>query len=556
MCLAASGRAHGLQDAPSPRRSAIVALCLVSASHTYSLSAFFAYAGFLAVDLGWSVDLDHTGVVVGILGAVLPASRIPVSIMWGLAMDRWGRRPCLMLTCGSLMAGGMIFPFMTHWWAAVLIRFVLLGMGNGWVTLMAVCCAELGGPTHQAAILGYVIGAGGAINLIGPGLGGFTYHVFGSPYPALLPSVIGALLAGIAGLDVWFFFPETRPPPQQPAGSPQTANAQLPAPDQAPLSPAMPPALPVMKQARSQVPPVQGPSLWTALRTYPLPLLVCLRCLLGALGFCMMTLIPLWSIASTDVGGLALDNEELGVMLSSSAAISLLWSTLLMARFINRFGARRAMVASAATQMLCILSLPRIGSSHYVLVITVNAVLQMANTTCFTSTIAAVNNVCSQFPHRRGSINGVSARCPSPSSHLSSPHSLSHAASAVYLLPCSTYLRCDAHGRRRHGRERGKVFRTKPRRRVLYVLGTPNSPVHWPPLTSSTMHWHPPDELTPIARPCAGRCLGDWSAYARWLAQRVNRLLHRDQHLVPPLQPWRVAPPQLDRQGFASRSGG
>ena len=31
------------------------------------------------------------------------------------------------------------------------LDFVLLGMGNGWVTLMSVICAELGGPSGQAA---------------------------------------------------------------------------------------------------------------------------------------------------------------------------------------------------------------------------------------------------------------------------------------------------------------------------------------------------------------------------------------------------------------------
>jgi len=39
---------------------------------------------------------------------------------------------------------------MTHWTPAIVVRFVLLGMGNGWVTLMAVCCAELGGAARQA----------------------------------------------------------------------------------------------------------------------------------------------------------------------------------------------------------------------------------------------------------------------------------------------------------------------------------------------------------------------------------------------------------------------
>jgi len=96
-------------DRQPPRISSIAALCLVSAAHAYSLSAFFAYAGFLAVDLGWATDLDHVGVVVGVLGTCLPAARIPVSMLWGLAMDRFGRRPCLVLTSCCLCVGQVAF---------------------------------------------------------------------------------------------------------------------------------------------------------------------------------------------------------------------------------------------------------------------------------------------------------------------------------------------------------------------------------------------------------------------------------------------------------------
>ena len=369
----------------------MAALCLVSASHAYTLSSFLAFAGFLAVDLGWSTDLDHAGIAVGVLGAVLPASRIPVSLLWGLAMDRFGRRPCLVLTSCCLMVGSLLFPFATGWWAAVTTRFVVLGMGNGWVTLMAPCCAELGGATHQATLLGYVIGAGGFINLVGPAVGGYTYHFFGSPFPALVPCLFGALLAALAALTCHRCFPETRPPRRK-AKAAAYSSASLAGSAEA--------------SASDEVLPGEI-SLSIALRTYPLPLLVCLRCLLGALGFCMMTLIPLWAIASVDAGGLALDHEQLGLMLACSAGVALLYSTLLMAKVIGRLGVRRTIVASGIVQLCCVFMLPRMQGSPFVLIVLVNAAQVVANSTCFTSTIAAVNNVCSQYPHKRGAINGV-----------------------------------------------------------------------------------------------------------------------------------------------------
>ena len=357
---------------------AIAALCMVSASHAYSLANFYSYAGFLAVDLHWAADLDSSGTVVGILGTCLPLARVPVSVPWGMAMDRFGRRPCLILTAVCLCIGQIIFPFCTSWVSAIIVRLTLLGMGNGWVVLMAVCCAELGGPERQGQLLGYVIGAGGVINLIGPGLGGYTYKLLGSTFPALLPCLVGAAIALTAASMVAALLPETRPPKRLTTTS--TASNTSAADDI---------------------------SLSTALRTHPLPLLVLLRCLLGFAGFCKMTVIPLWAIASKPAGGLALNNQDVGLLLSSAAAFSLAYTTLFMAKVIKRCGARRAMLASALLQMLTLILLPCLQSAPFILIVIINAVLEVSNVTCFTCTIAAVNNVCSRFPHKRGAINGV-----------------------------------------------------------------------------------------------------------------------------------------------------
>ena len=83
-----------------PRGSALVALCLVSAggaaAHGYSLAAFFAYmyGGFLAVDMHWETNLDHTGTMVGVLVTVISRPReSPYNSCGALPMDRFGMCP-------------------------------------------------------------------------------------------------------------------------------------------------------------------------------------------------------------------------------------------------------------------------------------------------------------------------------------------------------------------------------------------------------------------------------------------------------------------------------
>ena len=86
----------------------------------------YSLAGFLAVDLHWAADLDSSGTVVGILGTCLPLARVPVSVPWGMAMDRFGRRPCLILTAVCLCIGQIIFPFCTSWVSAIIVRLTSL----------------------------------------------------------------------------------------------------------------------------------------------------------------------------------------------------------------------------------------------------------------------------------------------------------------------------------------------------------------------------------------------------------------------------------------------
>lgn len=94
-------------------------------------------------------------------------------------------------------------------------------------------------------------------------------------------------------------------------------------------------------------------------------------------------------------------------MLSCSAAVGLVYSTLLMARVIKRFGPKCTMQLSGVAQGVALLALPRTQLAPFWVVVALNAALEMANVTCFTCTITAVNNVCARYPHKRGQINGV-----------------------------------------------------------------------------------------------------------------------------------------------------
>ena len=192
-------------------RRAVFTVCFANCAHFYSMASIFSYAGILAVDLEWAPDADRAGFVAGLLPTVLMLGRLPTSILWGYIADRYGRRPALAISMASVALGNLCFGLATNLTAALAVRLLLLGAGNGYVSLMGLLCLELGGERRQAELFSWVISAGSFVAMLGPALGGFTYGALGMRFPALAPSLIGAIMGVIATIISLAWLPETGP---------------------------------------------------------------------------------------------------------------------------------------------------------------------------------------------------------------------------------------------------------------------------------------------------------------------------------------------------------
>ena len=96
------------------------------------MCSIFSYAGFLAADSGWVSTPDRAGYVAGLLATMLPLGRLPTSMLWGQYADAAGRRPALIGSMLGIAVGNLAFGFARSLWAALAVRFVLLGGCNGW----------------------------------------------------------------------------------------------------------------------------------------------------------------------------------------------------------------------------------------------------------------------------------------------------------------------------------------------------------------------------------------------------------------------------------------
>ncbi|KAL1499936.1 hypothetical protein AB1Y20_012618 [Prymnesium parvum] len=377
----------------------VFVLCLTNCAHFYAMASIFSYAGFLAVDLGWAADEDHAGYVAGLLPTVLMLGRLPTSILWGVAADRFGRRLALTLAMLSVAAGNLAFGLSTSLAAALASRFLFLGCGNGYVSLMGLLCLEVGGPARQAQVFAYVLSAGSIVAMVGPALGGFTYGALSSTYPAIAPSLIGAALALVGAATTAAWLPETK---AREAVLPATHVSSSVDPDE---------AKGVEGGAGGG-----GAGVCAVLRAWPFPLALVLRTGHGMALFALFDVVPLWCIASRRAGGLALSEAQVGSLLAAAALGQLVYTSFLMGRVVHWMGQRRALMAGCAVSGVTLCVLPQVGglgegpSAVYVMAAAaaVYGVTTCAMLTAGTGVIAMTTSLCARC-ERSGQLNGVVA---------------------------------------------------------------------------------------------------------------------------------------------------
>lgn len=337
------------------------ALCIANAAHFYSLCSIFSYAGFLAVDCGWAAHEDEAGFAAGLLPTAVLLGRLITSIPWGHAADRFGRRKCMLSSLVAITAGNLGFGFScSNLATSLLVRFILLGAGNGWVCLMGMCTLEVSGEAFQAQAFAYIISTGSVVATLGPALGGWTYGMLGESFPALPPSLVGSAIGVVALLTNYMWLPETMPRAKTAEATISGEVMERAQPTQAEdggLSGKAP--IPSLSASGTATPaPARNGGLWASVCERPLPLVMLLRSLHGMVMFAVFDVVPLWAIASLRAGGLALRKEEVGTLLGSAALLQTCFTVLVMGRLVRACGLFWGLTAGCAVSSVFTLSIP------------------------------------------------------------------------------------------------------------------------------------------------------------------------------------------------------
>lgn len=125
----------------------------------------------------------------------------------GTLVDRWGRRPMLILGLLTMVVINAVSPLFGSFPVFVLLRFVL-GLGNAGIMPAALAAAaDIAPPEQRGRWLGIVGGGVSLGTIFGPTVGGVLYDAYGFG----MPFYLSAVLAGLAVVCVWLMVPETQP---------------------------------------------------------------------------------------------------------------------------------------------------------------------------------------------------------------------------------------------------------------------------------------------------------------------------------------------------------
>ncbi|KAI9218501.1 major facilitator superfamily domain-containing protein [Blastocladiella britannica] len=218
---------------PLPARPiTVLAICILS--EPVSLGLLFPFVYFMVRDFK-VVDNDaNLGYYVGFLASAFSLAQFLTSVPWGMASDRIGRRPILLVGLLGNTLSMVAFGMSSSFPMAIACRLIC-GMLNGNLGVAKCVLGELCDDSNQDrgfALFGIAWGIGG---IVGPMIGGLLAdpahqypNLFGDcsflvQYPYALPCMVSALVSLVGFVAGLVFLDETHPDLR----TPRLASAHL-----------------------------------------------------------------------------------------------------------------------------------------------------------------------------------------------------------------------------------------------------------------------------------------------------------------------------------------
>ncbi|OQU86712.1 hypothetical protein SORBI_3003G133100 [Sorghum bicolor] len=162
---------------------------------------------------------EDIGFYAGFVGASYFSGRTFSSVPWGIFADKYGRKPCIVISILSVIVFNTLFGLSTRYWMVIVTRG-LLGTFCGILGPIKAYATEVCRKEHQALGMSLVTSSRAIAFVVGPAIGGFLAqpaekypHIFSKEsifgrFPYFLPNFTISILAmGSCIACIWL--PET-----------------------------------------------------------------------------------------------------------------------------------------------------------------------------------------------------------------------------------------------------------------------------------------------------------------------------------------------------------
>ncbi|KAJ3741132.1 major facilitator superfamily domain-containing protein [Lentinula detonsa] len=372
---------------PKPQRTPIPKLqvsmvLLIQLSEPIAATVIYPFVNQFVASTGITQgDEKKTGYYAGVIESVFFLAECLTVLMWGMASDRFGRRPILLIGPLGLFFGALGFGLSTSYWQLVMFRSIQ-GAFNGNIGVSKTVLAELADASNLADVFAFNPMMWCLGGTIGPFLGGTLSeptnqwpNTLGKitllqEYPFFLPLAVSGCLSLLFVTIAFFGLKETR---SFQTSAPQSSKSQ----DWKPFSKkrlssrsidglaqsagsgfyygsvASPSAYSFISSATSSsfVEPTfsdlgtggeddcpQQPPTLRSLMTPQVLFPILSYSLLATIETSISVLIPITYTTSVASGGLGLTSFQLGSILGSWGILNILFPTFGIPRMIRYFG--------------------------------------------------------------------------------------------------------------------------------------------------------------------------------------------------------------------------
>uniref|UniRef100_A0ACD5XHP9 Uncharacterized protein n=2 Tax=Avena sativa TaxID=4498 RepID=A0ACD5XHP9_AVESA len=380
-------------------------ICLCS---TLPIQSLFPYLYFMIRDLKVAKQEQEIGFYAGFVGASYFIARTISAVPWGIFADKYGRKPCIIISIISVIVFNTLFGLSTTYWMAIATR-ALLGLLCGILGPIKAYASEVCRKEHQALGISLVTSSRAIAFVVGPAIGGFLSQpakkypnifsqesIFGR-FPYFLPSlVISVLATGACVACIWL--PETlhmrhgdNIVETDAMELQQIVNSSL---------------VGKPRKTRSG----RFASVKRCLKNWQLMSAIIVYCIFSLYDTSYNEIFSLWAVSSRKYRGLSFTSQDVGIVLAISGIGILIYQLMIYPFLVKHFGLSKPLRIAAVLSISTLATYPFMANLYGMelkVLITIASVLK----NIFSATITTVCNILQTttvIQEQRGVANGIS----------------------------------------------------------------------------------------------------------------------------------------------------